>query len=87
MINMDRPYNRPIVAPIVSPIVPTIQIKHVHSSVSYQRATYQRYDRHGPESPSGYGPLVYNKRSSLGIGIHRLIAQSSILSENLIIEV
>ena len=57
MFNMDRRYNRPIVAPIVSPIVPLIQIKHVHSSVSYQRATYQRYDRCGFRLPSGYGPL------------------------------
>ena len=42
----DRPENRP-----------PIQIKHVHSSVSYQQATYQKYHRHGHESPSGYGPL------------------------------
>ena len=33
-----------------------IQIKHVHSSVSYQQATLQKYDRHGQESPCGYGP-------------------------------
>ena len=41
----DRPYNWP-----------SIQIKHVHSSVPYQEATYQKYDRRGHESPSGYGP-------------------------------
>ena len=35
---------------------PPIQIKHVHSSISYQQATYQKYDRRGQESPSGYGP-------------------------------
>ena len=43
----DRPENR----------LP-IQIKHVHSSVSYQHATYQKYDRRGHELPSGYGPSV-----------------------------
>ena len=32
-----------------------IQIKHVHSSPSYQQATNQKYDRHGQESSSGYG--------------------------------
>ena len=36
---------------------PPIQIKHVHSSLSYQQATYQKNDRHGQESPSGYGDL------------------------------
>ena len=36
---------------------PPIQIKHVHSSVSYQQATYQIYNRRGQESSSGYGPL------------------------------
>ena len=36
---------------------PPIQIKHVHSSISYQQATYQKYHRRGQESPSGYGPL------------------------------
>ena len=50
MFNMN---NRPIVAVIVSPI----QIKHVHSSVSYQWAIYQEYNRRCHESPSGYGPL------------------------------
>ena len=42
----DRPENRQ-----------PIQIKPVHSSVSYQWAIYQKYDRRGHESPSGYGPL------------------------------
>ena len=57
MFDMNRSYNWPIVAPIVSAIVPLIQIKHVHSSVSYQWPTYQKYNRHRHESPSGYGPL------------------------------
>ena len=51
MFNMNRRYNRSIVAPIVE----LIQIKHVHSSVSYQWAIYQKYDRRCHESPSGYG--------------------------------
>ena len=42
----DSPENRP-----------PIQIKPGHYSISYQRATYQKYDRRGHESPSGYGPL------------------------------
>ena len=42
----DRPENRP-----------PIQIKPVHSSVPYQQATLQKYDRRCYESPSGYGPL------------------------------
>ena len=50
---MNRRYNRPTVAPIVPPI----QIKHVHSCVSYQGAIYQIYDRRDHASPSGYGPL------------------------------
>ena len=29
----------------------------MHSSLSYQQATYQKYDRRGHELPSGYGPL------------------------------
>ena len=44
--------------PILWAIVALIQIKVVHSSLSYQQATYQKYDRHGQESPSGYGPLA-----------------------------
>ena len=43
----NRHYNRRIVA--------AIQIKHAHPSVSYRWAIYQKYDRHGRESPSGYG--------------------------------
>ena len=42
--------------PILWAIVVPIQIKHVHSSVIYQQATYQKYDQRGHESPSGYGP-------------------------------
>ena len=38
-------------------IVAPIQIKHIHSSVSYQQAIHQKYDRCGDELPSGYGPL------------------------------
>ena len=37
---------------------PPIQIKPVYSSVSYQQATYQKYNQRGHESPSGYGPLL-----------------------------
>ena len=43
--------------PILWPIVAPIQIKHIHSSISYQQATHQKYDRCGDELPSGYGPL------------------------------
>ena len=46
----DRRYNPPYVSPI--------HIKHVHSSVSYQWATYQKTDRHADELPSGYGALA-----------------------------
>ena len=46
----NRRYNRPIIAPIC--------IKPVHSSLSYQQAIHQKYDRRGRELPSGYGPLV-----------------------------
>ena len=46
----NRRYNRPIVAPI--------HIKHVHSTVYYQWATYQKYDQRGCELPSAYGALV-----------------------------
>ena len=38
-------------------IVAPIQIKHVHSSVSYQWVIYQKYHWHGRESSSGYGAL------------------------------
>ena len=44
--------------PILWAIVAQIQIKVVHSSLSYQQETYQKYNRHGQESPSGYGPLA-----------------------------
>ena len=43
---------------------PPIQIKHVHSSVSYQQTSYQKYDRRGHKSPSGYGPLDNPVRST-----------------------
>ena len=50
-------YNQSIEVPIVAPI----HIKYVHSSVLYQWAIYQKYDRHGHALPSGY--------VALGIGI------------------
>ena len=53
MFNMNRCYRGPSEAPIVPAIVPPIQIKYVHSNVSYQKATNQKYDRRGHESPSG----------------------------------
>ena len=46
--------------PILWAIVVPIQIKHVHYSVSYQQATYQKYNRCDHESPSGYGPLGHD---------------------------
>ena len=57
--DMNWRYNQPIVAPLVPPIVLPIQIKHVHSSVSYQWVIYQKYNRHGHASPSGYGPFAH----------------------------
>ena len=42
-----------------------LPIKHVHSSLPYQQATYPKYDRRGHESPSGYGPLVRHTGFSL----------------------
>ena len=53
MFDLNRQYNRPIVALIVAPI----QIKHVHSGVSYQWVIYEKYDRRGNASPCGYGLL------------------------------
>ena len=50
MFNLNR---RPILWAIVVPI----QIKHVYSSVSYQQANHQKYDRRGHESPSRVWPL------------------------------
>ena len=43
---------------ILRAVIAPIQIKDVHSSVSYQKATHKKYDQHGHESPSGYGPLA-----------------------------
>ena len=37
--------------PILWAIIMPIQIKHVHYSMSYQRAIHQKYDRRGHESP------------------------------------
>ena len=55
MFNMNRRYNQPIAVLIAPPIGTPIQIKDVHSSVSYQWAIYPKYDGCGRESPSGYG--------------------------------
>ena len=51
-------YNQLIVAPFIA----LIHIKHVYSSVSYQKAIYQKYDRRGHKLPSGYGPYVSGVR-------------------------
>ena len=51
MFDLNRHYDRPENRP-------PIQIKHIHSSLSYQQGTYQKYDRRDYESPSGYGPLI-----------------------------
>ena len=45
VFDLNRHYNWPIVA--------LIQIKHVHSSVSFQQATYQKYNQRGCESDLG----------------------------------
>ena len=62
MFNMNQGYKRPIVerivAPIVLPIELPIPIKHVHSCVSYQWATSQKYDQRGCGTPSGNGALA-----------------------------
>ena len=39
--------------PILWAIMALIQIK----DVLYQQAIHQKYDRHGDETPSGYGPF------------------------------
>ena len=57
MFNVNWQYNRPIAALIVVPIVVLMEIKHVHSTVSYQWAAYQKYDPRGHALPSGYGSL------------------------------
>ena len=41
-------------------IVARIQIKDVHSIVSYQWAINQKYNRRGSGSPCGYGALCDN---------------------------
>ena len=51
MFDLDRHYNRQYNQPIVL----QNHINQVHSGVSYQWAIYQKDDRHGCESPSGYG--------------------------------
>ena len=55
MFNMNQHYNQPIAVPIVVPIVVPIHIQHVYSSVSYQRAIYQKYNWRGRELPGGPG--------------------------------
>ena len=49
MFDLKWRYDRPILGPII--------IKPVHSSYPYQWAIYQKYNRRGHESPSGYGAL------------------------------
>ena len=74
MFDLNRRYNRPIVAPTVLPIVAPIQIKHVHSCVSYQHVTYQKYDRRGHESLCRYralGPIFLIR--TIGHQIPRLV--------------
>ena len=53
MFDLNRWYYQRYSWLIVSPI----HIKHVRLSVSYQWATYQKYDRRGHETPKGYGPV------------------------------
>ena len=50
-------------------IIAQIQIKDVHSTVSYQQATHQKYDRHGRDSPSGYDPLVTSPSNTSGLHV------------------
>ena len=52
--------------PILWAIIALIQIKHVHSSVSYQQATYQKSNLRAHESPSGYGHLRAIPTKQLG---------------------
>ena len=71
MFNLNRRCNWPIVAPIVAPFVAPIQIKHEHSSVSYQWVIYHKYDQRGCELPSEYGALLptgSEEREVLGVG-------------------
>ena len=53
MFDMNRRYNGPIVPPIVPPIG--------HQTCTFQcsipTGDLSKYDRHGCESPSGYGAL------------------------------
>ena len=51
MFDLNRWYNRRYNWGNTWLIVALIHIKHVHSSVSYQWATYQKYNRCGHESP------------------------------------
>ena len=47
---------------------------HVHYSLSYQQAIYQKYDQRGHELPSGYGPLttrIYRQGSSYSAYGHK----------------
>ena len=57
--NMNQRYHRLIVVPIVAPIVPSIQIKHVYFSISYQWVIYQKYNWRGHALPSGYGAVWF----------------------------
>ena len=76
MFNMNKRYDLPIVASIVAPI----QIKHVHSSVSYHWAIHQNYYQCGHELPNGYGALA------IRIIVHNgdILKQESTLNSNLL---
>ena len=56
MFDLNRWYNRWYNRRYNWPIVQPIHIKPVHSCLSYQQAIYEKYDRRGRQSPSGYGP-------------------------------
>ena len=64
-VHLDRRYNRCYNQCYNRLIVPPFHIKPEHSSVSYQLAIYQKYDRRGRQLPSGYVPLV-NESSVVG---------------------
>ena len=68
MFDLNRWYNQRYNQRYNRPIVPPIHIKHVHSSLSYQQATYPKYDRCAHVSPSGYGALVSPQPSQTSAG-------------------
>ena len=92
MFNMNWRYNQPFVAPIASAIVPPIHIKHVHASVSYQLAIYQKHNRRGREMPTGYEALphflfyVYIPKKNtlfLNSNFHKISVNSNYSTNNL----